>query len=186
MDLIPQGAEHCSTLAMQTPSQWKENIMSLHDMDSLPDERPLSCQNCTPTQYSPFSEQTVIPKLAFQASGCLTQSRCFATPPSPAVPWLWCYRNCCLHQATDKLLKTHEMITRPATSVNECSVVSIHLFPKCSRSESWLWWVQGALTIPANATVSGLPWDHKITWIFQKCHRTTVLPSHVRPTVTTP
>lgn len=91
VDLITQGAEDCSTLAMESPSKWQESIMSLQDVDSSPDERPLSCQNYTPTQYSPFPEQTVIPKLAFQATGCLTQSRYFATPPNPAVPWLCCY-----------------------------------------------------------------------------------------------
>lgn len=89
VDLITQGAEDYSTLAM--PFQRRESIMSLHNMVSSADERPLSCQNCTPTQNSPFSELTVIPKLAFQASGRLTQSRYFAIPPNPAVPRLWCY-----------------------------------------------------------------------------------------------
>lgn len=110
MDLITQGAEGCPTLAMQSPSQWWENIVSLHDMGSSPDERPLSRQNCTPTQYSPFLEQTFIPKLAFQASGCITQSRYFATPPNPKQHHGYDdIRSCWLYQATDKLLKTHEM-----------------------------------------------------------------------------
>jgi len=62
--------------------------MTIHNS---PDERPLSCQNTAPTQYSPFSEQSVIPKVAFQASWCLTWSRYLATPPNTAVAWLWCY-----------------------------------------------------------------------------------------------
>lgn len=146
---------------LRTAQRWQCKVYlsgrkASYHMDSSPEERPLLCQNYT--QYNPFSEQTVIPKLAFQAGGCLTQSRYFANPPNHGYDVTG---NCCLHQVTDKLLKTPEMTTRPAVSVNECSVVSIHLFPKSSRSESRLWWVEGTLTIPA--IVSELFGDHKIT-----------------------